>query len=319
ALRRPRASAADSGRGRAGALLHRVARRADARRNALRHRPYLPIRRGRTVARVLARLAARYPHAVPRRPRTRRDAVADTGRRRLPLPLAAAVPAHVRAHLHVVEPRVRGDVPRLHRRREAARINERADRPPHRRLRVELAHRVGRFAVDPEAHVDARDRHRLALAAGGDDRLRDRSEHLRAARERASDGGVLPERERGRDRLPRRGHTRPAHRPREQRRADDRVVRRAARPAHGGPAPRRDIAADDGRRLHRAPRRARRLLVRLAVDPPRAEPRRAEEARSYGASRSRTSRLTTFGSALPCVSFITWPTKKPSSPSLPPR
>ena len=42
-------------------------------------------------------------------------------------------------------------------------------------------------------------------------------------------------------------------------------------------------------------------------------------ARAYGASRSRTSRLTTLGSALPPVSRITWPTKKPSTPSLPPR
>src|SRR2546425_11137880 len=32
----------------------------------------------------------------------------------------------------------------------------------------------------------------------------------------------------------------------------------------------------------------------------------------------RNSSFTTFGSALPCVSFITWPTKKPSRPSLPP-
>jgi len=36
-------------------------------------------------------------------------------------------------------------------------------------------------------------------------------------------------------------------------------------------------------------------------------------------SFSRTRSLTTRGSALPFVSFITWPTKKPSNPSLPPR
>jgi len=36
-------------------------------------------------------------------------------------------------------------------------------------------------------------------------------------------------------------------------------------------------------------------------------------------SFSRRSSLTTRGSALPPDSFMTWPTKKPSSPSLPPR
>ena len=41
--------------------------------------------------------------------------------------------------------------------------------------------------------------------------------------------------------------------------------------------------------------------------------------RPHACSFSRSSRLTTFGSALPCVSFITWPTRKPSTPSLPPR
>ena len=38
-----------------------------------------------------------------------------------------------------------------------------------------------------------------------------------------------------------------------------------------------------------------------------------------GPSFSRSRSLTTRGSAFPPVSFITWPTKKPSSPSLPPR
>ena len=38
----------------------------------------------------------------------------------------------------------------------------------------------------------------------------------------------------------------------------------------------------------------------------------------HGFSFSRRRRLTTFGSALPPVSFITWPTKKPRSPCFPP-
>ena len=46
---------------------------------------------------------------------------------------------------------------------------------------------------------------------------------------------------------------------------------------------------------------------------------RGGDARDHACSFSRSSRLTTFGSALPCVSFITWPTRKPSTPSLPPR
>src|SRR5256885_12063658 len=245
--------------------------------------------------------------------------MAHAGRGRLPLPVEPSVSAHVRADVHVVEPRVRGDVPRVHRRRETARADERADRPAHRGLRAVLAARIGRVAVGPEAAVDARDRDRLALAAGRDDRLRHRSEHLRAARLRAADGGVLPHGERGRDRLPRRGHARPAHGAREQRRAHDRTVRRTPRPARRRPHARRDLAADDGRGLHRPPARARRVLIALAVDPERPEPRRARDADAYPASRSRTSWLTTFGSALPPVSRLTWPTKKPSTPSLPPR
>ena len=56
----------------------------------------------------------------------------------------------------------------------------------------------------------------------------------------------------------------------------------------------------------RAPARLPERLGRLA--PP-------AQARSFSRRRS----LTTFGFALPPVSFITWPTKKPSRPSLPPR
>jgi MFS family permease len=41
--------------------------------------------------------------------------------------------------------------------------------------------------------------------------------------------------------------------------------------------------------------------------------------RRYGVNRSRRSRLTTLGSAFPPVSLMTWPTRKPSTPSLPPR
>ena len=53
----------------------------------------------------------------------------------------------------------------------------------------------------------------------------------------------------------------------------------------------------------------------LAIGSVAATRRRPAYTRSF----SRSSRLTTFGSALPCVSFSTWPTRKPSTPSLPPR
>jgi len=48
-------------------------------------------------------------------------------------------------------------------------------------------------------------------------------------------------------------------------------------------------------------------------------PHDATGAVHSGRSLSVSSRLTTFGSAFPCVSRITWPTRKPSTPSLPPR
>jgi hypothetical protein len=44
-----------------------------------------------------------------------------------------------------------------------------------------------------------------------------------------------------------------------------------------------------------------------------------DQVYEFELSFARTSSLTTRGSALPWVSFITCPTKKPSRPSLPPR
>src|SRR5205085_1015266 len=104
--------------------------------------------------------------------------------------------------------------------------------------------------------------------------------------------------------------SRPPHGPREQRRAHDRALRCAVRPAGGRPDARLALGADHGGGLRRRPRRARRLRIALAVDPQRAEPRRSRAA-PYTDSFSRSSRLTTFGSALPSVSRITWPTRNP--------
>jgi len=75
--------------------------------------------------------------------------------------------------------------------------------------------------------------------------------------------------------------------------------------------------ADHRDRLPGADRRdGRGVRVRVRVSP---HTPRGRDARRHACSFSRSSRLTTFGSALPCVSFITWPTRKPSTPSLPPR
>jgi len=106
-------------------------------------------------------------------------------------------------------------------------------------------------------------------------------------------------------------------------------------------APDADAARDPGSRLrcvgdlaHRRPddldRDGRRPLDdRRLPDPPRRDvggrhrklrlPRDPARAAYSGRSRSANNRLTTFGSAFPCVSRITWPTRKPSTPSLPPR
>src|ERR687897_1664050 len=55
-------------------------------------------------------------------------------------------------------------------------------------------------------------------------------------------------------------------------------------------------------------------------DPRKQDHPKRGQLHSDSGSKSflRRSSLTTFGSALPCVSFITWPTKKPSRPCLPP-
>src|SRR5262249_41563333 len=58
-----------------------------------------------------------------------------------------------------------------------------------------------------------------------------------------------------------------------------------------------------------------RLLVALLAQ----ERVRFLDEKAHPASFSRTSSLTTFGFALPFVSFITCPTKNPSRPSLPAR
>ena len=84
-----------------------------------------------------------------------------------------------------------------------------------------------------------------------------------------------PERERRRDRLPRRGRPGPAHRPREQRRAHDRTLRPAARPARCRPAPRLVLRENDDRGLRQLPPAALRLRDAQLVDPQRTEPRRA--------------------------------------------
>ena len=139
------------------------------------------------------------------------------------------------------------------------------------------------------------------------------------ARRRPAGGALRPERERGRHRLPRRRRPRPADRPRRTAsRARSRSAALPLGPLAAGPAARFVLRADDRRDLRGL---SCLLLARVRdaqpVDSERAEPRRARRP-SYW-SFSRSSRLTTFGSALPPVSFITWPTRKPSTPSLPPR
>jgi MFS family permease len=92
-------------------------------------------------------------------------------------------------------------------------------------------------------------------------------------------------------------------------------ARRPVRSARGRIAAQLRVAARHDRRLHRLDARgSRRRHVQL-LDPVGA----AARGPRYSCSFSRRSRLTTFGSALPPVSFITWPTRKPSTPSLPPR
>ena len=110
---------------------------------------------------------------------------------------------------------------------------------------------------------------------------------------------------------------------------DGRLEHAARRVGAARPAPRRTPARARPRRRSRSscsPRRsssprcsgrsARRSAICLALTRCRvAGTAVTTQPRSF----SRRSWLTTFGSALPCVSRITWPTKKPSTPSLPPR
>src|SRR5262249_9516215 len=63
-------------------------------------------------------------------------------------------------------------------------------------------------------------------------------------------------------------------------------------------------------------RRRDRAQVRRAVALGAQQLVRLVDHAAFSLSRSRS--LTTFGFAFPPVSFITWPTKKPSRPSLPP-
>src|SRR5581483_9546688 len=192
------------------------------------------------------------------------------------------------------------------------------DRRAHRRLRRLLAGRLGTRADAAAAALDARHRADLVLDAARDRRVRARPERLRPARGRRADDGAAAGRELDGDRVPRRRRPGRADGPREQRRAHDRALRCAARPAARRAAPVDRLAPAHRGGADPAPARAAGRGHRDRADPERAEPLRARRA-AYARSFSRSSRLTTFGSALPCVSRITWPTKKPSTPSLPPR
>ena len=95
------------------------------------------------------------------------------------------------------------------------------------------------------------------------------------------------------------------------------------RQLEGRPAGRRREAADAALRPV-GRRHDRRDVPRHALGPPPPALTRflrdatpAERRRGSPRAVSRTRSLTTRGSALPPVSFITWPTKKPSRPCLP--
>jgi len=123
--------------------------------------------------------------------------------------------------------------------------------------------------------VHAHVRGGIPLAQPRNRRIRRQAEHLRAPGGRDPWGLHWSERERCRDRLSRRGRSRPVDGPRQQRRTHDRALRGTARPPRRGPPARFVLREDHGRDLRR--RHAGALCDREpeCVDSQRTEPRRA--------------------------------------------